>query len=98
MEGLKTKINFDKLLVSQFNMKEQFEKLIENEIQKVKAGKEAMIRIKVNNLEEPHLINLLYKASEAGVEVQMIVRSICCLVPGKPGLSSNIRVKRLVDR
>ncbi len=97
-DRLKTKAVFDKLLVSQFNMKEQFEKLIETEIQKAKTGKEALIRIKLNNLEEQSLINLLYKASEAGVQVQIIVRSICCLAPGKAGLSTNIHVKRLVDR
>ena len=97
-DRLKTKAVFDKLLVSQFNMKEQFEKLIETEVQKAKTGKEALIRIKLNNLEEQSLIQLLYKASEAGVQVQIIVRSICCLLPGKAGLSSNIHVKRLVDR
>lgn len=95
---LKSKIHFEKLLVSQFNMKEEFERLIEIEIKKARAGKKAMIRIKINNLEEVHLINLLYKASEAGVEIKMIVRSICCLVPGIAGTSSNITVKRLVDR
>lgn len=95
---LKPKPVFEKLLISQFNMKEQFEKLIENEIQKAKSGKEALVRIKINNLEEPHLIDLLYKASEAGVIVKLMVRSICCLVPGIKGISSNITVKRLVDR
>ncbi|MCW3088012.1 MAG: Polyphosphate kinase [Sediminibacterium sp.] len=95
---LNAKIRFEKLLVSQFNMKAEFEKLIDGEIKKAKAGKEGLIRIKINNLEEPDLIGHLYKASEAGVEIQMIVRSICCLVPGKPGMSSRITVKRLVDR
>jgi polyphosphate kinase len=57
-----------------------------------------MIRIKVNNLEEPYIISLLYKASQAGVKIRMIVRSICCLIPGMHGSSENIEVKRLVDR
>ncbi len=57
-----------------------------------------MIRIKVNNLEEPWFINLLYKASEAGVKINLIVRSVCCLVPGVNGYSSNITIKRIVDR
>ena len=92
------KIQFEKLLVSQFNMKERFEKLINIEIQKALVGEQAMIRIKVNNLEEPNLINLLYKASQAGVKVHLIIRSICCLVPGAENISSNITVKRLVDR
>jgi len=96
--GFRPKPVFEKLLISQFNMLAQFEKLIENEIQKARAGQKALIRIKINNLEEAHLIELLYKASEAGVTVQLIVRSICCLVPGIKGISSNITVKRLVDR
>ncbi len=96
--GFRPKPVFDKLLISQFNMLAQFEKLIENEIQKAKSGQKALIRIKINNLEEAHLIELLYKASEAGVTIQLIVRSICCLVPGIKGISTNITVKRLVDR
>jgi polyphosphate kinase len=67
-------------------------------VQKAKLGEDALIRIKVNNLEEPHMINLLYKASEAGVKVHLIVRGICCLMPGVPGISDNIKVLRLVDR
>lgn len=93
-----TKIKFEKLLVSQFNMNEKFEKLINDEIQKANIGQEALIRIKVNNLEEPNIINLLYKASQAGVKVHIIVRGICCLVPAVPQISDNIIVRRLVDR
>jgi len=52
----------------------------------------------VNNLEEPYIISLLYKASQAGVKIRLIVRSICCLIPGMHGSSENIQVKRLVDR
>ena len=89
---------FDKLLISQFNMKEQFEKLIDGEVQKAKAGKEALIRIKLNNLEEPALINALCKAADAGVTVQIIVRSICCLVPDKTPGGCHITIKRLIDR
>jgi polyphosphate kinase len=94
-DRLKTKNGFEKLLISQFNMKEQFEKLIDNEIQKVKNGKEGMIRIKLNNLEEPDLINALHKAGKEGVTVQIIVRSICCMIPEAGG---NVIIKRLVDR
>ena len=86
----KGKTKFEKLLVSQFNMNEKFEKLIEQEIQKANLGEEALIRIKVNNLEEPHMISLLYKASQQGVKVNMIVRGICCLMPGIAGISDNI--------
>jgi polyphosphate kinase len=93
-----TKIKFNELLVSQFNMTEEFEKRISNEIKKAKAGSPARIRIKVNNLEEPGMINLLYKAGKAGVQVELIVRSVCCIAPGIPGLSENITVRRIVDR
>ncbi len=94
----KPRLKFEQLLVSQFNMVERFEKLIDQEMQKAALGEEALIRIKVNNLEEPHMINRLYAASQANVKVQLIVRGICCLVPGLPGVSENITVTRLVDR
>jgi polyphosphate kinase len=92
------KIRFDKLLVSQFNMNTRLEKLIDNEIERAKQGADAMIRIKINNIEEPYFISLLYKASQAGVKVNLIVRSVCCIMPGLPGISENVTIKRLVDR
>lgn len=91
-------LKFNTLLVSHFNLTEQFEKLIDNEIKKAKKNKPALIRIKLNNLEEPRMIELLYKASQAGVQVKLIVRSICSLIPKYPGISDNIEVKRIVDR
>lgn len=94
----KAKIKFHTLLVSQFNMYDRFEKLINAEIKKATDGKEALIRIKINNLEEQGMINLLYKAGKAGVKVHLIIRSICCLKPGVKDLSENIIVRRLVDR
>ncbi|MEJ7821187.1 MAG: polyphosphate kinase 1 [Chitinophagaceae bacterium] len=92
------KLKFENLLVSQFNLNDGLEKFIDNEIQKASRGEEALIRIKVNNLEEPKFINLLYKASQAGVKVNLIIRSVCCLMPGLQGISENITIKRLVDR
>jgi polyphosphate kinase len=92
------KVKFEQLLVSQFNMNEKFEKLIQQEIHKAGLKEEALIRIKVNNLEDPHMISLLYAASQAGVKVNLIVRGICCLMPGVPGISDNITVRRIVDR
>jgi polyphosphate kinase len=94
----KSELVFKDLYVSRFNLIPDFEKLIEKEIKKAKKGLPALIRIKVNNLEEPYFINLLYAASQAGVQVQLIVRSICCLMPGVPGKSENIVVKRIVDQ
>lgn len=92
------RITFEHLLVAQFNLQEKFLALIEQEITHAKAGRPASIRIKLNNLEEKTLISKLYDASNAGVKIQLIVRGICCLVPGIAGQSENITVKRIVDR
>lgn len=85
---------FKHLIVSQFNAMERFEGMINREIENAEAGHEARIIIKLNNLQEPKLIGKLYEAAEKGVDVRLIVRSICCLVPGGNG----IKVKRVVDR
>lgn len=85
---------FKNLIVSQFNAVERFVGMINREIENAEAGKEARIIIKLNNLQEPKLIEKLYEAASKGVEVKLIVRSICCLVPGEHG----IKVKRIVDR
>lgn len=90
--------NFHHLLVSKNNMIEEFEKAIHQQIKLQKKGQPASIRIKINNLEDVGMIDLLYKASEADVPVKLIVRSVCCLKAGKEGLSKNIQVKRIVDR
>lgn len=92
------KLQFNKLFVSQFNMADSFRGLIQAEIKKAEKKGKGFIRIKINNLEEPGMIDMLYNASIAGVTVQLIVRSICCLIPGVTGRSENIEVKRLVDR
>ena len=76
----------------------ELERRIEGEIKKAGGGEPARIRIKVNNLEEPGIISSLYKAGKAGVKVELIVRSICSIVPGIPGLSDNITVRRIVDQ
>jgi polyphosphate kinase len=92
------KLKFNKLLASQFNMVPVLYKLIDEEIEKAGNGQPALIRIKVNNLEEPDIISKLYDAGNAGVQVELLVRSICCIVPGIPGQSENIVVKRIVGR
>ncbi|KQM69510.1 polyphosphate kinase [Pedobacter sp. Leaf216] len=91
-------INFKHLLVAQFNLQQVFIQLIDREIEHAKQGKVSGITIKMNNLEEKVLINKLYEASEAGVKIEMIVRSICRLIPGVKGMSENIKVTRIVDR
>ena len=89
---------FRKLLVGQFNLREKFLELIENEINNAVNNLPASVTIKVNALEERTLIDKLYAASQAGVKVNLIVRGICCLVPGVAGMSENITVRRIVDR
>lgn len=91
-------ISFQYLLVAQFNLHRGFLDLIDREIEHAKNGRSCGITIKLNNLEERTLINKLYEASCAGVNVTLIVRGICCLIPGRKGLSENITVTRIVDR
>ena len=92
------KIGFKYLLVSQFNMINRFTELIDREISFAKEGKPASIIIKLNNLQEREMIARLYEASQAGVKIKMIVRSVCCLTPGIKNQSENIEVIRIVDR
>ncbi|MDQ3845270.1 MAG: polyphosphate kinase 1 [Bacteroidota bacterium] len=91
-------ISFNHLLVAQFNLQQRFLELIDNEIRNAQSGLPARIIIKLNNLEERVLIKKLYEASNAGVKIDLIIRSICCLIPSIPGMSENITVKRIVDR
>jgi len=93
-----SELKFKNLLVSQFNMTERFNELIEKEITKKKKGMPALIRIKLNNLEEQGMINSLYNASRQGVKIQLIIRGICCIIPSLKEVSENITVKRIVDR
>lgn len=90
--------SFNHLLVTKNNMVEEFEKAIEKQIQRHKQGMPASIRIKVNNLEDVGMIDLLYKASNARVPVKLIVRSVCCIKTGKDAPAKNVQVKRIVDR
>ena len=92
------KIPFKHLLVAQFNLQDRFLILIDREIANKKRGLPAAITIKLNNLEEQVLISKLYAASNAGVPITLIVRSICCCIPGVPGMSENITIHRIVDR
>ncbi|MEZ4830143.1 MAG: polyphosphate kinase 1 [Bacteroidia bacterium] len=89
---------FRKLMVGQFNMKGNFISLIDREIANAQAGRKAEMIIKLNNLEDRVMVDKLYEASQAGVKIQMIIRGICCLRPGLPGVSENITVTRLVDQ
>ena len=72
--------------------------MIDREIENAKQGLPAQIIIKVNNLQEREMVEKLYEASRAGVKIELIVRSICCVAPGIKGQSENITIRRIVDR
>jgi len=86
------------LLISPFTTSSGLKERIEREIAFAKDGKNALIRIKINNLTNYEMVEALYKASQAGVQIRMIVRGICCLVPGIKGISENIEAISVVDR
>lgn len=91
-------IRFNHLIVSPRNSRKQLYRLIDTEISNAKEGKKAAITLKVNNLVDKGLVNRLYEASSAGVEIKMIIRGMCSLVPGVEGVSDNIKIISIVDR
>ena len=96
LEGKLAGPTFRHLLVARFNMVPELTRMIHREIEHVKAGRKGRIVLKMNGLHDQNMINELYNASENGVEIDLIVRGICCLVPNRP-FSANIKVTRLVD-
>ncbi len=90
--------SFDKLLVAPNHMRNQMSDLIEEEITEAKKGNKGRIIAKMNSLEDPLIIQKLYEASGAGVEIDLIVRGVCRLIPGKKGMSENIRVHSIIGR
>ena len=87
-----------KLVIAPLGLHERILGLIEREAANARAGKPARIIAKMNSLVDPDVILALYRASVAGVKIDLLVRGICCLRPGLPGISDNIRVRALVDR
>ncbi len=87
-----------KLLVSPFNGRTTFRSLVKSEIDNVRNGYEGTIILKLNSLQDPEMIDLLYEASTAGVQIRMLIRGICCLVPGIANQSENIYITSIVDR
>lgn len=89
---------FNHLLVSPINSRRQLYRLIDSELANAKASQPSGITLKINNLVDRDLINRLYAAGQAGVPIQMIIRGMCALRPGVPGLSDNIQVISIIDR
>jgi polyphosphate kinase len=87
-----------KILNAPFNLKETILELIKQETHAAKDGKKARIILKANGLTEPKIIQALYKASQAGVSIDLIIRGMCCLRPGVEGVSENIRVRSIIGR
>lgn len=96
LEGKMAEPTFRHLLVARFNMVPELIRMIHREIEHVKLGRKGRIVLKMNGLHDQNMINELYRASENGVEIDLIVRGICCLVPGQP-YSASIRITRIVD-
>lgn len=91
-------MRFRHLIVSPFSTRNYFLKMLDHEIDQARAGKEAWAVIKLNNLADLRMTNKLYKASQAGVKLRLIIRGICILVPGIKGVSENIEVISILDK
>lgn len=90
--------NLEKLVIAPSGLRSRLEELIDVEVSNVKEGKPGAIWAKMNALVDTHIIEKLYEASQVGVQIDLVVRGICCLRPGIEGMSENIRVKSIVGR
>jgi polyphosphate kinase len=98
LTGYPAKADYKRLLVAPVNLRARMEAMIEREIEHQKHGRKGHLIFKTNALVDPAMIQLLYRASQAGVRVQLLVRGICCLRPGLAGVSENIEVTSIVGR
>ncbi len=98
LTGYSAKTGLRKLLMAPTSLRQGLESLIQREIQLARNGKKGHLIFKMNALEDPEMIKLLYRASQAGVRVDLLVRGLCCLRPGIAGISENIAVKSVIGR
>ena len=98
LTGFSRQKEYERLLVAPANLREKMIGLVRREAEHARAGRPARIIVKINRLADPTMIRALYEASQAGVEIDLIVRGICMLRPGVPGLSETIRVRSIVGR
>jgi polyphosphate kinase len=98
LTGYSNKKTYRKLLVAPINLRERMKALIEREIEHQRNGEKGQLTFKMNSLVDMSMIKSLYRASQAGVKVDLVVRGICCLRPGLEGVSENIRVTSVVGR
>ncbi|MCI7653624.1 MAG: RNA degradosome polyphosphate kinase [Bacteroidales bacterium] len=91
-------MRFQELMVSPNSMKHRLLRLLDNEIKNAKQGREAWLKMKINHITDPDMVNKLYEASRAGVRIDIVIRGNCSLVPGVPKVSENIRCVGIIDR
>jgi polyphosphate kinase len=98
LTGYSEQVGWSKLAIAPTGLRQKFLDLIEREIQVSTPDRPGLIIAKCNSLQDPEMIRALYRASKAGVKIQLNIRGICCLKPGVPGVSENIQVRSVVDR
>ena len=98
LTGYSNRRSYNALLVAPVGLRQGFRALVEREMEHAKAGRPARMIVKNNAVADPGIIKILYRASQAGVPIDMIVRGVCCLRPGIPGISERINVRSIVGQ